>query len=69
MVNEYLIQKDFSCDKCYRSFRATAQFVMRHCKKCGKMFVLCPQCEPEAVCDWCGCEEIERYNPNKGVIY
>lgn len=61
MVNQYLIETDFTCDRCFRSFRATAQFVKRQCKKCGKMFVFCDECKPKAVCDWCACGEFERY--------
>lgn len=61
MVNQYLIEKDFTCDRCYRSYRAIAQYEVRQCKTCGKMFVFCDDCKPKAVCDWCGCKDFARY--------
>ena len=61
MVNEFIIEVDFTCDKCYRSFRAIAQGRVCQCKRCGKMFVFCDDCKPKANCDWCGSGEFGRY--------
>jgi len=57
-----LVYKDFTCDKCRCGFREIAQYQVRQCKTCGKMFVFCDECKPKAVCDWCGGNKFGIYD-------
>ena len=47
-----------TCDSCGKQFECTMQLAQFYCARCGKEFVLCPNCREGHECDYCGGTEL-----------
>ena len=59
-----IIKKEMTCEKCGKTFEDFMQYAYSACRKCGKRFLLCPDCKKTFQCDWCGCTEFVKAENN-----